>query len=136
MPPFLHSLLGVFVTVLGAVLGIGLWVLPCWTVGVKLLFGGCSFPVSILGPVIAFFGTVLVGLLGFMPRFLRRLLGGALRVIFLFGSLFLGAWLGERLHGSVGHDVGLVVSAVLILPVWFWLICRSSSEQSSAPPPA
>ena len=71
-----------------------------------------------------------------IARFLRRLLGGALRVIFLFGSLFLGAWLGERLHGSVGHDVGLVVSAVRVLPVWCWLICRSSSEQSSAPPPA
>jgi hypothetical protein len=73
---------------------------------------------------------------GEIARFLRRLLGGALRLIFLFVSLFLGAWLGERLYGSVGHDVGLVVSAVLVLPVWFWLICRSSSEQLSAPPPA
>jgi hypothetical protein len=69
-----------------------------------------------------------------IARFLRRLLRSALWLIFLYLWLFLGAWLGERV--SVGHDVGLLVSAVLILPVWCWLICRSSSEQSSAPPPA
>ena len=55
MPPFLHSLLGVFVTVLGAGVGIGLWLLTCWTDGLTLLFGGCSFPLSFFGPVIAFF---------------------------------------------------------------------------------
>jgi hypothetical protein len=69
-----------------------------------------------------------------IARFLRRLLRSALWLILLYVWLFLGAWLGERV--SVGHDVGLVVSAVLVLPVWCWLICRSSSEQSSAPPPA
>ena len=69
-----------------------------------------------------------------IARFLRRLLGGALWLSLLYVWLFLGAWLGERV--SVGHDVGLLVSAVLVLPGWCWLICRSSSEQSSAPPPA
>jgi hypothetical protein len=71
MPPFLHSLLSVLVTLLGGAFGIGVWLLPCWKDGVKLLFGGYSFPLSFLGPVSAFFGTVLVGLLGFNALWVR-----------------------------------------------------------------
>ena len=71
-----------------------------------------------------------------IPRFLRLLLRLALWVIFFFVTLFLGAWLGERLYGLVGYWIGSVASGVLLVFVRSWLARRSSSQKPSAPPPA
>src|SRR5438270_1575642 len=71
-----------------------------------------------------------------IPQFLRLLLRVALSVIAVFVSMFLGAWLGERLYGPVGWWIGSVASGVLLVFVRSWLARRSSSEKPSAPPPA
>jgi hypothetical protein len=56
-----------------------------------------------------------------IPSFLRHLIFSVLKFLFLFWvPLFLGAWLGDRFYGSVGHDVGLVISAVVITLVSWW----------------
>jgi hypothetical protein len=52
-----------------------------------------------------------------IARFLRFFLGAALWVIFFFGSMYLGAWLGERLFGSVGYWIGWFTGAVLFVVV-------------------
>jgi hypothetical protein len=70
-----------------------------------------------------------------IPRFLRLLLRVAFWVSFCFVSLFLGAWLGERLYGGLGYWVGLVSSGVLVAFVRFWHARPSSREQPSTPPP-
>jgi hypothetical protein len=67
-----------------------------------------------------------------ISRFLRLLLRVAFEVIFLFGLLFLGAWLGERLCG--GHWIGIVGSAVLFTVVGSRFRRLSWSEKPSAPP--
>jgi hypothetical protein len=83
-------------------------------------------------------GTIQLGTQGRaaeIPRLLRLLLRVALSVIFYLVSLFLGAWLGERLYGRVGYWIGLVASAVLVVCVRSWLARRSSSENPSPLPP-
>jgi hypothetical protein len=58
-----------------------------------------------------------------IPRFLRHLLGAALWVIFLFGSMYLGAWLGDRLFGPVGYFIGWFTGAVFFVLLAALLIC-------------
>jgi hypothetical protein len=132
--PMVGLLLGLLV---GAVVA---WVMLHGVIESESVLAGFFRQVGFLIPM--YFGGSIGGIIqlwkqaksGEIARFLRRLFGGALRLILLFVSLFLGAWFGERFYGS--HDVGLGVSAVLVLPVWVWLICRSSRVQLSAPPPA
>jgi hypothetical protein len=71
-----------------------------------------------------------------ITRFLRWLLGSALLVIFFFGSMYLGAWLGDSLFGRVGYVIGWLTGAVLFFVVQSRFPRLSSCEQSSAPPPA
>lgn len=71
-----------------------------------------------------------------IPRFFRLLLGGVLWMIFLLGSLFLGAWLGERLCGRAGYWIGSVATAVLCFFVRSRFPRLSSSEKTPVPPPA
>jgi len=68
--------------------------------------------------------------------FLRNMLGVLCRFLFMGGPMFLGGWLGDRFYGSVGYDIGLVVGAVLTIPVMWWLAFRSSREKPSSSPPA
>jgi len=69
-----------------------------------------------------------------IPRFLRHFFLSLLKMFFLlWAPMLLAGWLGDRLYGSVGHDIGLVAGAVLTLPVWFWFLARSSREKPSAP---
>jgi hypothetical protein len=84
-------------------------------------------------------GTIQLGIQGRaaeIPRLLRLLLWIALWVSLCLASMFLGAWLGERLCGSAGYWIGLVASGVLLVVVRSWLARRSSAEKPSAPPPA
>jgi hypothetical protein len=66
------------------------------------------------------------------PWFLRRLFGATLWVIFFFGSMYLGVWLGEKLFGPVGYLIGSIASGVLLVFVRLsW-----SENPSVAPPPS
>jgi hypothetical protein len=71
-----------------------------------------------------------------IARFLRIFLGAALWVVYFFGSMYLGAWLGERLFGSVGYWIGWFTGAVLFVAVQSRFPRRSSSEKPPLPPPA
>jgi hypothetical protein len=71
-----------------------------------------------------------------IARFLRTFLGAALWVVFFFGSMYLGAWLGERLFGSVGYWIGWFTGAVLFVVVQSRFPRRSWSEKPPVPPPA
>ena len=71
-----------------------------------------------------------------IPGFLRHMLVVSLKFLLMWVPMFLAAWLGERSYGSVGHDIGLVAGAVVIIPVLWWLAVRSAREQAPAPPPA
>jgi hypothetical protein len=63
-----------------------------------------------------------------IPCLLRLLLRAALWLTFFFVSLFLGAWLGERLFGHVGYWIGSVASFVLIALVRAGFERRSSRQ--------
>jgi hypothetical protein len=71
-----------------------------------------------------------------IARFLHVFLGAALWVVFFFGSMYLGAWLGERLFGSVEYWIGWFTGAVLFVVVQSRFPRRSSSEKPPVPPPA
>jgi hypothetical protein len=68
--------------------------------------------------------------------FLRIFLGAALWVVFFFGSMYLGAWLGVRLFDSVGYWIGWFTGAVLFFVVQSRFPHRSSGEKPPVPPPA
>ena len=71
-----------------------------------------------------------------IPRFLLLLLRVTLWITFFFVSMFLGAWLGERLYGVAGYWIGSVATGVLLFLVQSRRERRSSTDNPSTPPPA
>jgi hypothetical protein len=134
--PVLGTLLGFFLVygalrvVLNALVGFDFgWAINFihgWTVVIIALLVGAG-----LGGLIQLWTQ---GRAAEIPRFLRQLYLSLFKLLFfLWVPMFLAAWLGDRLYGSMGHDIGLVVSAVLIIPIWCWLVGRSSGEKPSTP---